>query len=155
MPPLDRLAEIREDLRRQGKTVAFTNGVYDLLHSGHVRTLRSARSFGDVLILAINSDRSVREIKGPKRPIVPERERAEVLAGFEMVDFVVVFDEPDPGALIDRVIPDVLVKGGDWGANAIIGRETVEAHGGRVERVPVVEGRSTTNIIAKVSGLAE
>jgi len=132
--------------RAAGKTVVFTNGVFDILHPGHVRYLRAARAEGDALVVAVNSDRSTREIKGPDRPVNPEDERAETVAALDMVDAVVVFDEPDPHRIISLLQPDVLVKGADWAANRIIGREVVEARGGRVVRVEIVEGKSTTGI---------
>jgi len=138
------------DHRARGHRVVFTNGVFDLLHPGHVRYLQAARAEGDVLIVAINSDRSVRGNKGPGRPITPERERAEILAALECVDAVVVFDEPTPAEIIRQVQPDVLVKGADWAADAIVGRETVEARGGKVVRMPVEQGWSTTAIVEKV-----
>jgi rfaE bifunctional protein nucleotidyltransferase chain/domain len=142
-----------EHLRHSGKEVVFTNGVFDLLHPGHVRYLEAARLEGDALIVAINSDQSVRAIKGPSRPINTANERAEVLAALTCVDVVVVFDEDDPQQIINRLQPDVLVKGADWAPDTIIGRETVEARGGRVVRVPVAEGYSTSAIIEKVRGL--
>lgn len=139
-----------EHLRHTGRTVVFTNGVFDLLHPGHLRYLRDARREGDALVVAVNSDRSVRAIKGPNRPLNPEHERAEVLAGLACVDAVVVFDEDDPQQIISRLQPDVLVKGADWAVNAIIGRETVEARGGRVMRIALAEGYSTSAIITKI-----
>jgi rfaE bifunctional protein nucleotidyltransferase chain/domain len=135
--------------RSRGRRVVFTNGVFDLLHPGHVRYLQAARAEGDVLIVAVNSDRSVRANKGPSRPIIPERERAEVLEALGAVDAVVIFDEETPQAIIDRLRPDVLVKGADWASDAIVGRETVEAHGGKVVRVPIEAGWSTSAIIEK------
>jgi len=140
-------------LRRAGKVVVFTNGVFDLVHPGHVRYLRDARRTGDALIVAVNSDRSVRAIKGPSRPVTPEDERAEVLSHLECVDAVVVFDEDDPLQVINRLQPDVLVKGADWPQDAIIGRETVEARGGRVIRVALANGYSTSAIIKKIEEL--
>lgn len=140
-------------LRQANKTVVFTNGVFDLLHPGHVRYLQEARREGDALVVAINSDRSVRAIKGAARPINPEHERAEVLAALACVDAVVVFDEDDPGSIISRLQPDVLVKGADWAHDAIIGRETVEARGGRVVRIRLADGYSTSAIIEKIQGL--
>jgi D-beta-D-heptose 7-phosphate kinase/D-beta-D-heptose 1-phosphate adenosyltransferase len=142
-----------EHLRRNGKTIVFTNGVFDLLHPGHVRYLQDARREGDALIVGLNSDRSVREIKGPDRPLIPEQERAEVLAALACVDAVVVFDQPDPQLLVDTLQPGVLVKGADWPADRIIGRETVEARGGRVVRVALAEGYSTSAIIKRIKGL--
>jgi D-beta-D-heptose 7-phosphate kinase/D-beta-D-heptose 1-phosphate adenosyltransferase len=141
-----------EHLRHSGNDVVFTNGVFDLLHPGHVRYLQEARREGDALIVAVNSDRSVRMIKGPARPITPERERAEVLAALASVDAVVVFDEDNPQQVIDRLQPDVLVKGADWAPDAIIGRETVEARGGRVVRIALADGYSSSAIIEKIKG---
>ena len=138
-----------ESRRRQGQRIVFTNGVFDLLHPGHVRYLQAARREGDALIVGINSDRSVRANKGPSRPIMPEHERAEVLEALACVDAVVVFDEETPAAIIEALQPDVLVKGADWAADAIVGRETVEAGGGKVVRVPIEQGWSTSAIIEK------
>jgi rfaE bifunctional protein nucleotidyltransferase chain/domain len=137
-------------LRQSSRTVVFTNGVFDLLHPGHIRYLQDARREGDVLIVAVNSDRSVRAIKGPTRPLNPEHERAEVVSALACVDAVVVFDEDTPREIIRRLQPDVLVKGADWAADAIVGRETVEARGGRVVRIPLAEGYSTSAIIEKI-----
>ena len=139
-------------LRHAGKEVVFTNGVFDLLHPGHVQYLQKARRHGDALIVAVNSDRSVRAIKGSDRPINPESERAEVLAALACIDAVVVFDEDTPQHIIERLQPDVLVKGADWAANAIVGRDTVEARGGRVVRVPLAAGYSSSAIIEKIKG---
>jgi D-beta-D-heptose 7-phosphate kinase/D-beta-D-heptose 1-phosphate adenosyltransferase len=139
-----------ESIRRRGGRVVFTNGVFDLLHPGHVRYLQSARAEGDGLIVGVNSDRSARGNKGPSRPVTPEHERAELLAALACVDAVVIFDEPTPAEIIRVVQPDVLVKGADWAANQIVGRETVEARGGRVVRIPVEEGWSTSRIIQRV-----
>ena len=144
------LKEKVQALKRAGRKIAFTNGCFDLLHIGHVRYLKAARAEGDVLVVAVNSDRSVREIKGPGRPLVPDSERAEVLASLACVDFVTLFDEPDPLVTIRSLMPDVIVKGADWGEDAIVGRDVVEASGGRVVRVPLTEGASTTRIIEKV-----
>ena len=138
-----------ETQRRLGRRIVFTNGVFDLLHPGHVRYLQAARAEGDVLIVAVNSDRSVRANKGPTRPIMPESERAEVLMALACVDAVVVFDEETPARVIEHLQPDVLVKGADWAADAIVGRETVEARGGEVVRVPVEQGWSTSAIIER------
>lgn len=139
-----------EDIRRHGKIIVFTNGVYDLLHPGHVRYLQAARALGDALIVGVNSDRSVRAIKGPTRPITPEDERVEILSALRCVDAAVIFDEDTPADIIKAIQPDILVKGADWAENAIVGRETVEARGGRVVRMPVEEGWSTTGILAVV-----
>jgi rfaE bifunctional protein nucleotidyltransferase chain/domain len=141
-----------EHLRHTGKDVVFTNGVFDLLHPGHVRYLQNARREGNALVVAVNSDRSVRAIKGPARPLNPEGERAEVLAALACVDAVVVFNEDHPQQIINRLEPDVLVKGADWAPDAIIGRETVESRGGRVVRIPLAEGYSTSAIIEKIKG---
>jgi len=137
-------------LRAAGKTIVFTNGCFDIIHTGHTRYLATAKSFGDVLVVAVNSDSSVRLIKGEKRPINPETDRMETLAALESVDFVTIFDEPDPYRVISAIQPDVLVKGGDWPIEKIIGRDVVEARGGRVVNVPYVEGASTTGIIEKI-----
>ncbi len=136
--------------RAAGRRVVFTNGVFDLLHPGHVRYLADARAQGDVLIVAVNSDRSVRAIKGPERPINAEQERAEVLAALAAVDAVVIFDEDDPHAIISAIQPDVLVKGADWAADRIIGRDVIEARGGKVIRIPFAPGYSTTGIIERI-----
>jgi len=133
--------------RAAGRRVVFTNGVFDLLHPGHVRYLQAARAEGDTMIIAINSDRSVSAIKGPTRPITPQNERAEVLGALACVDAVVVFDEDTPFDIISAVQPDVLVKGADWAEDKIVGREVVEARGGRVVRMPIEQGWSTTGII--------
>jgi D-beta-D-heptose 7-phosphate kinase/D-beta-D-heptose 1-phosphate adenosyltransferase len=136
--------------RAAGRVVVFTNGVFDLVHPGHVTYLAAARAEGDVLIVAVNSDRSVRANKGPSRPILPEQERAELLAALEVVDAVVVFDDETPAAIVEVLQPDVLVKGADWAHDAIVGRETVEARGGRVVRIEVVPGYSTSRIVARM-----
>lgn len=140
----------RETVRSEGKRVVFTNGCFDLLHVGHVRYLQAARALGDALLVAINSDRSVRELKGAGRPVMNEEERAEVLAALGAVSAVVVFDEASPRGLIGEILPDVLVKGGDYGVAEIHGREEVEATGGRVLSLPFVEGASTTSIIERI-----
>ncbi len=139
--------------KRNGRRVVFANGCFDLLHPGHVETLEKARALGDVLIVGVNSDRSVREAKGSGRPIVPEQERAEVLAALQCVDAVVIFDEPTPREIITALLPDVLVKGGDWASDQIIGREEVEAAGGQVVSVPVVAGYSTSAMVEKIRKL--
>lgn len=141
-----------EHLRHAGKEIVFTNGVFDLLHPGHVRYLQEARREGDALIVAVNSDRSVRAIKGPSRPVNAEAERAEVVAALACVAAVVVFDDDTPREVIQRLQPDVLVKGADWASDAIVGRDTVEATGGRVVRIPIAEGHSTSAIIKKIQG---
>ena len=144
------LRPLLDILRAAGKKVVFTNGCFDLIHTGHTRYLAIARSFGDLLVVAVNSDSSVRTIKGEKRPINSQAERAETLAALESVDFVTLFDEPDPYRVISALQPDVLVKGGDWPIEKIIGRDVVEARGGRVVNVPYVEGSSTTGIIERI-----
>jgi len=136
--------------KRNGRRVVFTNGCFDLLHPGHIRILEMARELGDVLIVGLNSDASVRQLKGEGRPILPERERAEILAALESVDAVVIFDDPTPREVITRLLPDVLVKGGDWPGDQIVGRDEVEAAGGRVVSIPVVAGYSTSAILRKI-----
>ena len=143
------LLEQRERWRQAGRTLVFTNGCYDLLHPGHVRLLERARSLGDVLVVGLNTDSSVRLSKGPGRPLTPERERAELLASLEAVDGVVLFDEETPRALIARLLPDILVKGADW-SHFIAGREEVEAASGRVVTVPLEPGYSTTRTLDKI-----
>ena len=135
------------------KQIVFTNGCFDLLHVGHLRLLEYARNLGDALIVGLNSDRSVREIKGPERPIVPAAERAEMLAGLAAVDYVVIFDDPTPLNLIKAIIPDVLVKGGDWTPENIVGRAEVEGAGGKVVVLPLAEWYSTTGLIEKIRKL--
>lgn len=141
----------RQRLRECGYTLVFTNGVFDLLHVGHVRYLIQARSLGDALVVAINSDRSVRALKGESRPIFKENERAEILAALRVVDYVTIFDDLSPRSLIATLLPDVLVKGGDYSLDQIHGREEVEAAGGKVISLPFVDGASTTSIIDKMS----
>ena len=136
-------------MQSTGARVVFTNGVFDLLHPGHVRYLTAARGLGDLLIVGLNSDRSVRAVKEPGRPLNPEAERAEVLLGLTCVDVVVVFDDDSPHRLIERIQPDVLVKGADWGPDEIVGRDIVEARGGRVVRVTLAAGYSTTDLIRR------
>jgi rfaE bifunctional protein nucleotidyltransferase chain/domain len=136
--------------RAAGAVVVFTNGVFDLLHPGHVRYLQQARALGDMLIVGLNSDASVRRNKGPERPINPESERAEVVAALECVDAVVIFDEDTPAEIVRACQPDILVKGADWPADQIVGRDTVEARGGRVVRMPVEAGYSTTTLVERI-----
>ncbi|HEX6972838.1 MAG TPA: D-glycero-beta-D-manno-heptose 1-phosphate adenylyltransferase [Vicinamibacterales bacterium] len=160
---LDRTAAARvlsqEDARRfvhttraRGQKIVFTNGVFDLLHPGHVRYLQDARALGDLLIVGLNADASVRRNKGPERPVNAQDERAEVLAALACVDAVVIFDEDTPAEIIKLVQPDVLVKGADWAEDAIVGRDTVESRGGRVVRVPIEQGYSTTAILRRIKG---
>ena len=144
------LSEIAAQARAKGRTVVFTNGCFDLLHRGHVHMLREAKRQGDLLIVAMNSDSSVKAIKGPSRPIMPESDRVELIAAMEMVDYVVVYDEPDPYNLIAAIKPNVLAKGGDWSPDKIIGADIVEQHGGRVAVIPYLEGFSTTEIIERI-----
>lgn len=139
-----------ERLKKEGKKIVFTNGCFDILHVGHTRYLKDAKKLGDVLILGLNSDESVRSLKGEKRPLVPENERADVVAALESVDYVTIFHEQTPLALIEYLKPDVLVKGGDWKKEQVVGRESVEKQGGRVIIIPEIKGSSTTNIIEKI-----
>jgi len=147
---LSQMKGIVAQLKNRGQKVVFTNGCFDILHVGHVRYLNKAKKQGDVLIIGLNTDRSVRAIKGEKRPVVPEKERAEVLGALECVDYVVLFGDPDPLRLIEALRPDVLVKGADWPRSQIIGREIVEKMGGRVVRVPLVAGAASTGVIEKI-----
>lgn len=142
-----------QDLKKAQRKIVFTNGCFDLLHPGHIKLLEQAKSLGDVLIIGINSDASVRKNKGANRPVMPEGERAEILAGLAAVDYVVVFDEATPRELIAATLPNILVKGSDWGADEIVGREEVEGAGGRVVSIPVEPGFSTTNLILRIQRL--
>jgi D-beta-D-heptose 7-phosphate kinase/D-beta-D-heptose 1-phosphate adenosyltransferase len=151
--PLEQAFEVVEDLKWRGKRVVFTNGCFDILHPGHTRYLAEAREQGDVLIVAVNSDASVRALKGPGRPIFPATERAEVLAALGSVDYVTIFDDLTPQRVIARMLPQVLAKGGDWGPDEIVGRAEVEAAGGRVVSIPVVPGFSTSKLIEAARGL--
>ncbi len=144
------LTQLAAAVRRDGRRVVFTNGCFDLLHIGHTRYLQEARALGDLLIVAINSDASVSALKGPERPLVPEGERAEVLAALACVDYVTIFDAPDPGDVIAAIQPDVLAKGGDWPVERIVGREVVESRGGRVVSIPLVPGASTTGLVRRI-----
>jgi rfaE bifunctional protein nucleotidyltransferase chain/domain len=146
------LRPVRERLKRDGRTVVFTNGCFDLVHGGHVHLFRAAKRMGDVLVVALNSDASVRRLKGPQKPIFPLRERQEVVAAFADVDYVTSFSEETPRRIIATLLPDVLVKGGDWGPGEIVGAKEVEAAGGKVARVRYLKGHSSTNIIAKILG---
>jgi D-beta-D-heptose 7-phosphate kinase/D-beta-D-heptose 1-phosphate adenosyltransferase len=139
-----------DQLKRTGKKIVFTNGCFDILHTGHTRYLREARKLGDVLVLGLNSDASIRSIKGEKRPIVPEAERADVMASLESVDYLTIFNEPTPLELIELLKPDVLVKGGDWAEKDIVGGDAVRKWGGTVAVIPEIKGASTTNIIEKI-----
>lgn len=147
---LAEMCRVRAELREQGRKLVFTNGCFDLLHAGHLTYLEQARQMGDALVVGVNGDASVKRLKGEDRPILPEHERAEALASLEAVDYVVIFHEDTPLEIITALLPDALVKGGDWAVNQIVGREVVEANGGRVLNLPVVEGRSTTRVILKI-----
>jgi rfaE bifunctional protein nucleotidyltransferase chain/domain len=147
---LDELVEIRKSLMQQKKKVVFTNGVFDILHAGHVDYLTKTKQKGDVLIVGVNSDSSVRRIKGPTRPIVPQHERAFIISSLKPVDFVVIFEEDTPHETIKKIIPDVLIKGADWAVDNIVGKDIVEANGGKVETIEFVNNQSTTNIIKTV-----
>ena len=149
----DQAAAFASDQRARRQRVVFTNGVFDILHPGHLRYLQQARALGDVLVVGLNSDASVRRTKGPDRPINSQDERAEMLGALDCVDAVVIFDEDTPADIIRAVQPDVLVKGADWAEDAIVGRDTVEGRGGRVVRVPIEAGFSTTAIVEKVRSL--
>jgi D-beta-D-heptose 7-phosphate kinase/D-beta-D-heptose 1-phosphate adenosyltransferase len=144
------LQPLLEKIKKEGRMVVFTNGCFDILHVGHVRYLQAARDLGDVLVVGLNSDASVREIKGDLRPLISQDDRAEVLAALACVDFVVIFPEPTPLAVITALRPQVLVKGGDWPLDQIVGRDIVEGSGGRVCTIPVVEGASTSSLIHRV-----
>jgi D-beta-D-heptose 7-phosphate kinase/D-beta-D-heptose 1-phosphate adenosyltransferase len=141
---------IVEKLKRKGKRIVFTNGCFDLLHLGHIRYLEKARSLGDILLVGVNSDRSVRNLKGPERPILPEEERTEILSSLACVDYVTIFDELTPLELISFLQPHILVKGGDWKKEEIVGREVVEKSGGEVVILPFIEGSSTSNLIGTI-----
>ena len=147
---LDQLQPTRQHLRETGKVVVFTNGCFDLLHPGHVRYLQEARRLGDALIVALNSDRAVQTLKGATRPILKEHERAEVMAALECVDYVMIFDDISPQATIAALLPDILVKGGDWGVESIIGADEVVAAGGQVLSLNFVPGVSTSEIIERI-----
>jgi D-beta-D-heptose 7-phosphate kinase/D-beta-D-heptose 1-phosphate adenosyltransferase len=144
------LHRIVEDLKKKGKRIVFTNGCFDLLHLGHIRYLEKAKSLGDILVVGVNSDRSVQSLKGPERPILPEEERAEILSGLECVDYITLFDELTPLELISSLEPHILVKGGDWAKETTVGREVVERSGGEVVILPFVEGSSTSNLIETI-----
>ena len=148
---LEEIKAIVLGARNNGKRIAFTNGCFDLLHRGHVHVLRAAKACADLLIVGINSDESVKQIKGPTRPVLAESDRCELLGAMEMVDFVILFNEPDPYQLIAAIRPDVLVKGGDWNSEKIIGAELVEEAGGSVVVVPYIKGFSTTEIIERIT----
>ena len=148
---LQELKEIVNSHKKDGKKIVFTNGCYDLIHLGHVRYLKEGKKLGDVLIVALNSDRSVRSLKGPPRPVIPQEERAEIVSALESVDYVTVFDQDDPLEIITFIKPDVLFKGGDWNLDTIVGRDVVESYGGKVFALPLVPGISTTQIINTIA----
>jgi rfaE bifunctional protein nucleotidyltransferase chain/domain len=148
--PVPELKKLLSILRATGRTVVFTNGCFDILHTGHTRYLGRAKALGDILVVAVNSDASVRVIKGDKRPVNTESDRMEALAALEAVDFITLFSEPDPYRIIAELQPDVLVKGGDWPVDRIIGGDIVQARGGKVVNVPYIEGQSTTGLIEKI-----
>ena len=149
------MIRIRQDLKKEGQKVVFTNGVFDILHRGHVEYLEKAKSLGDVLMLGLNSDASVKKIKGEDRPVMGQEDRAIVLAGLSSVDYICFFEEETPANLIRQLIPDILVKGGDYQIDDIVGRETVEANGGKVVTIDLVNGQSTTSLIEKMVKLAK
>jgi D-beta-D-heptose 7-phosphate kinase/D-beta-D-heptose 1-phosphate adenosyltransferase len=147
---LEALVKIRKRAKKEGEKVVFTNGCFDILHRGHIEYLKKAKTLGDILIVGLNSDSSVRKIKGEKRPIVKQKDRAEILSALSFVDYVCIFDEPTPEKMIKILIPDVLVKGGDWAKPDIVGKDIVESCGGKVVTVPLVKGKSTKNIIRTI-----
>ncbi len=147
---LDAFLTIRQQLREQGKILVFTNGVFDILHRGHVEYLERARTLGDALVVGVNTDASVRRLKGPERPIVPQEDRAFLVSMLKPVDWVILFDEDTPENLIRAILPDVLVKGADYRLEEIVGHDIVLAHGGRVERIPLTPGRATSDVIASI-----
>jgi D-beta-D-heptose 7-phosphate kinase/D-beta-D-heptose 1-phosphate adenosyltransferase len=147
---LDELTAITAKVKSTGKKIVLTNGCFDILHRGHVHLLREAKKYGDVLVVALNSDRSVKTIKGPTRPVLPQEERIELIAAMEPVDYVVVFDEADPYEVISQLRPDVLAKGGDWSKDKIIGSDIVEQNGGTVAVIPYLKGFSSTEIIERI-----
>jgi rfaE bifunctional protein nucleotidyltransferase chain/domain len=139
-----------DPLRKNGKKIAFTNGCFDILHIGHIRYLREAKKTADILVLAINSDASVKKIKGEKRPLVPQEDRAEIMAALEFIDFVTIFDETTPLELINLLKPDVLIKGGDWAQDKVVGRDEIKKWGGKLTLIPEINGKSTTSIVDKI-----
>ncbi|MGC8762790.1 MAG: D-glycero-beta-D-manno-heptose 1-phosphate adenylyltransferase [Acidobacteriota bacterium] len=149
---LEEAVAFRRELKARGRLLVFTNGCFDLLHAGHVRYLNGARGLGDGLLVGLNDDASVRRLKGPGRPVVPEGERAEVLCALQAVDAVVLFSEDTPLRLVEALLPDILVKGADWPLAAVVGRREVEAAGGRVLTLPLLEGRSTTGLLERIGG---
>ena len=150
LKPLEIIKSEIQALQQQGKKIVFTNGCFDILHAGHVNIFEQARNLGDALVVAVNSDISIKKIKGEKRPVVPESQRMQVLAALEAIDYVIIFEEEDPLMIIEELQPDILVKGGDWPIETIVGREIVEKKGGEILSIPLMEGISTTNIIEEV-----
>jgi len=150
LKPLEIIKNEIKALQQQGKKIVFTNGCFDILHAGHVDIFQQARNLGGALVVAVNSDISIKKIKGEKRPVVPQAQRMQVLAALEAIDYVVIFDEENPFKIIKEIQPDILVKGGDWPVETIVGRELVEKKGGKVLSIPLMEGISTTNIIEEV-----
>ena len=148
----DELKEICTRLKKEGKKIVFTNGCFDILHAGHIDYLTKAKTLGDILVVGVNSDKSVRVIKGGRRPIIPEQERALIISNLKPVDYVTLFDEPTPRELIELLIPDILVKGADWDMEKIVGRDVVEANGGKVLTINFVNDQSTTKIIKTILG---
>ena len=147
---LDELEHLTSKAKAQGKKIVFTNGCFDILHRGHLHLLRAAKALGDLLVVAVNSDSSIKQIKGPRRPVVSQAGRAELIEALEMVDYVVLFDEPNPCNLLAALKPDVLVKGGDYGHETVVGADIVESNGGKIAVFPFLEGFSTTDIIERV-----
>ena len=147
---LNQLSRIRKKAKKDRQKVVFTNGCFDILHRGHIECLKKAKSLGDFLIVGLNSDSSVKKIKGDKRPINPQEDRAEILASLEVVDYVCIFEEETPQKVINALVPDVLVKGGDYKQKKIVGKEVVESHGGRVFTVKEIRAKSTKNIIKRI-----
>ncbi len=147
---LDELRNIISNLKKEGKKVVFTNGCFDLLHVGHIKYLQKAKTYGDILVVAINSDESIKAIKGDTRPLMPQEDRAYILSALSCIDYVLIFEEPDPVRVISELIPDVLIKGGDYQVNEIKGREIVTSVGGKVLTIPEVKGKSTTNLIQTI-----
>lgn len=150
LKPLEIIKNEIKALQQQGKKIVFTNGCFDILHAGHVDIFQQARNLGDALVVAVNSDISIKKIKGEKRPVVPQVQRMQVLAALEAIDYVIIFEEEDPFKIIKEIQPDILVKGGDWPIETIVGREIIEKKGGKVCSIPLMEGISTTNIIEEI-----
>jgi len=146
----EEISHIAEKLKAENKVIVFTNGCFDILHSGHIKYLYDAKKLGDILIVGLNSDSSIKRIKGEKRPIINQEERAYIISALEMIDFIVIFDDDTPYELIKRIKPNILVKGGDWDIEKIVGKDIVESYGGKVLNIPFVEGKSTSNIIQRI-----